>query len=353
MVIIFCDKKYAFCYCCWLFGDESTKRSVWCTGYTDWKHLSKSAKAHGRSKAHLSSAIAASSFRKKLDIRHKLDNQITEEAKKWRTLLNIFSDTVRTLSGLGLALRGHRENLLEDENPGIYLSVIKLISRHKPILQAHIESSERVKYLSKTITFELLDILATETCQAIVNECKSAKFFALIADSTTDVAHLDQMAVLVRYVVINIDIPNSPKVVIKESFLCFVRLKKGDATSICNEITAILFEKFNFEKKYLCGQSYDGAPVMSGGSGGVQVKLKEFLDDGDGSFVPYIHCLSHQMNLVLIHAAEKNASSSIKVFFAHSHRRWEEILKQSESSSRTSDDFGIKLLKELKKKYLV
>lgn len=350
-------QNYAYCHFCWLFGDEVVRKSSWYTGFTDWKHFSRSVMQHSLSKVHLNNAVAVSIFLKKEDIRHQVNQQISNAAKKWRTILNVLLDTVKTLSALGVAFRGHRENMQKDDYPGIYLSIIKLISRHNPILQEHIESSERIKYLSKTITLELLNTLAKETRKAIVNECKAAKFFTLIADSTTDVAHLDQMAILLRYVVIQDKDSNSPKICIKESFLCFVQLKKGDATTICNEITAILFDKYDLQKQYLCGQGYDGAAVMSGIHGGVQAQMKEYV--GDGSFLPYVHCAGHQMNLVLMHAADNNASPSIKVFFAsiqstfkyfsQSHRRWDAILEESKNPSRNSNSFGIQLLTELRK----
>lgn len=275
--------------------------------------------------------------------------------KKWRYVLNIFFDTIRTLSGLGVAFRGHREKM-DEENPGIYLSIIKLISRHNSTLHDHIESSNRIKYLSKTITFELLNILADQTRDFIINECKEAKFFTLIADSTTDVAHLGQMAILVRYVTIQKNETGAKILCIKERFLCFIRIKKGDAVSISHDIIGVLFEKYLFEKIHLCGQAFDGAPVMSGELNGLQALIKRYV--GEKAFVPYIHCTAHQLNLVLSHAAEKFASPSIKLFFAtlqrifnyfsQSHRRWENLLEESKNLSQNTKSFGIQLLEELK-----
>ncbi|KAF0701740.1 zinc finger MYM-type protein 6-like, partial [Aphis craccivora] len=351
------SKHYAYCHYCWLFGDEATKRSAWYTGFTTWKHFYQSSMRHGLSKVHLNNGIAAATFLQKSDIHHKLNKQISEEAKKWKTILNILFDTVKTLSGLGVAFRGHRANLQNDEYPGIYLTVIKLISRHNPILFTHIESPNKIKYSSKTIIYELLSTFADKTRKIIVDECKDAKLFTLLADSTTDVAHLDQMDILLRYVLIQNEDKDPPKVYIKESFLCFTQLKKGDAAYICSEIVNLLFEKYGLEKKHLCGQGYDGAAVKAGKQGGLQAKIKEFV--GNETFVPYIHCAAHQLNLVLVHTAEENTSPSIKVYFtiiqtvfnyfAHSHRRWEALLDVSNRSSSNPNSFGIQLLKELKK----
>ncbi|KAE9521916.1 hypothetical protein AGLY_017723 [Aphis glycines] len=323
-------KHYAYFHYCWLFGDEAEKRSAWYTGFTTWKHFYQSSMRHGLSKVHLNNAVTATTFLQKSDIHHKLNKQINEEAKKWTTILNIIFDTVRTLSGLGVAFRGHRENILSDDYPGIYLTIIKLISRHNPILFSHIESSNRIKYLSKTIMYELLSTLADQTRKIIVDECKDAKFFTLLADSTTDVAHLNQMAILLRYVLIQKEDKDTPKIYRKKSFLLWTR-------------------KETFV--------YDGAAVMAGKQGGLQAKIKEFV--GNETFAPYIHCAAHQVNLVLVHAVEENTSSSIKVFFmniqtvfnyfAHSHRRWEAFLDESCRSSSNPNSFGIQLLKALKK----
>ena len=345
---------YAYCHVCWLFADEKSKRSVWLTGFTDWGHIHTSAKKHSRSKSHLNNVLAATHFLAGKDISHELNKQLSDEAEKWRTVLNILFDTVKTLSSLGLAFRGHRENMRNEKFPGIYLSIIQLISRHNPTLLAHIQSPGRIKYLSKTITNEILDILGDQTRKAIINECKGAKFFTVLADSTTDVAHLDQLAVLVQYVVIK-----DSTVTIKESFLNFIRLSQGDAAYICKQITGLLFDTHDFEKKLMCGQGYDGAPVMSGKDGGVQAQMKQYL--GGQQFVPYVHCPAHQLGLVLEHAAEKNASPSIKVFFSiidaifnyfsRSHKRWDKLIELSQDPSRlasASKKTGVLMLQELK-----
>lgn len=123
----------------------------------------------------------------------------------------------------------------------------------------------------------------------------------------------------------------------KRVILCYIQLKKGNATFICNKVITLLFEKYGFRKNYLCGQGYDGTAEMVGNQGGLQAKIKEYV--GNKIFTPNVYCTAHQLNLVLVHAAEDNSSPSIKVFFAtiqnifnyftHSHRRWEELLQAS------------------------
>ncbi|KAF0714077.1 zinc finger MYM-type protein 1-like, partial [Aphis craccivora] len=332
---------YAYCHFCWIFGENEAKKSSWYRGFTDWKHFKDSYSAHAQSKMHLRSSIATFNFKKLKDIKSSLSNQIDDEVKKWKEILTILFDTVRTLCASGLPLRGHRENIGIPGNHGIYLNIIDLISRHNSTLSSHLNSNSKIKYLSKTITNEVLETLALETKSLIIKQYKKAKFFTLLADSTTDVAHLEQMAILLRYVQIDPECEQS--IVIKESFIGFYSMNKGDSESICNFMIKTIFEDIGLNKSFMVGQGFDGANVMSGKHGGLQAKLNEFL--GEEIYAPYVHCAVHQLNLVLVHAAENNANASIKVFFAtlqkiynyfsKSHSRWKLFLNQTKMNSHT------------------
>jgi len=135
----------------------------------------------------------------------------------------------------------------------------------------------------------------------------------LLADSTTDVAHLEKMAILLRYVQIDPECEQS--IVIKESFIGFYSKNKGDAESICNFMIKTLFEDTGLNKSFMVGQGFDGANVMSGKHGGLQAKLNEFL--GEEIYAPYVQSATHQLNLVLVYATENNVNASIKVFLPH------------------------------------
>ena len=57
----------------------------------------------------------------------------------------------------------------------------------------------------------------------------------------------------------------------------------------------------NLKPANILSQCYDGASVMSGKHGGVQKKLQEKI----GKHIPYVHCFSHQLHLVVVHCMEK------------------------------------------------
>eukprot|EP00102_Acyrthosiphon_pisum_P013340 XP_008182878.1 PREDICTED: uncharacterized protein LOC103309376 [Acyrthosiphon pisum] len=60
----------------------------------------------------------------------------------------------------------------------------------------------------------------------------------------------------------------------------------------------------------LIAQSYDGAAVMSGQNSGVNVRVRETYP-----FANFIHCYTHQLNLIMTQATSQN--KQIKIFFSN------------------------------------
>lgn len=65
--------------------------------------------------------------------------------------------------------------------------------------------------------------------------------------------------------------------------------------------------------------------MLSGKHCGLQAKLNEYL--GEEIYAPYIHCVAHQLNLVLVHVAENNTNASIKDFFSTLQKNYNYFLK--------------------------
>lgn len=80
------------------------------------------------------------------------------------------------------------------------------------------------------------------------------------------------------------------------------------AVALGNEIFTLL-GKFNVSAEKLVAQTYDGARVMSGASGGTQAIVKKSFPNAD-----YIHCKAHVLNLVLLHACTNHRET--KRFFS-------------------------------------
>jgi hypothetical protein len=339
-------KGYVYCHMCWLFGSLQAKTSTFVSpGITDMKHLSERIKTHASSQIHAESMMAYHMFNKSGDIQSSLDKQISSEAAKWREVLTLQFSLIRTMAGLNLPFRGDSRNI-DDPNCGVYLSLLKEISKTNPTLMNHLQSESRIRYLSETITNEQIEILAKLTLNKIIEDIQNAKYWTIITDSTTDISHRDQIAILVRYVSVDYE---HHKVDICESFLTFVEVKDATAKGITSKILQKI-EDLCLDIKYMRGQAYDGASVMSGCDGGVQAVLRRAVEDRAKSekwsqsvFLPYVHCPPHQLALVLLHAAKTEAPIRIINFFGvvediysfmvSSNRRWSLLLSKSETNS--------------------
>jgi len=95
---------------------------------------------------------------------------------------------------------------------------------------------------------EQVKLLPTEVRNVLISECKTAKYYTVIADSRPDISHKCEMAVLLRYVVIDTD---KKQVCICERFIGYYHMNDGTATSIYKIIERVLFDDFKLDQKYL------------------------------------------------------------------------------------------------------
>ena len=95
----------------------------------------------------------------------------------------------------------------------------------------------------------------------ISSEIKTAKYFAILADETTDVHSIEQLVVSVRYVNANNDV--------NESFVGFIAVTDTTGRSLAAEILEHI-ERLGLDKRFIVAQAYDGAAAMSGIYNGTQ-----------------------------------------------------------------------------------
>ena len=95
------------------------------------------------------------------------------------------------------------EKDMPNHNPGIYLFSLHFISTTDTVLAQHLASDRRIKYTSKTNMEEQVKLLAREVRNVVISECETAKFYTITGDSSPDISHKNQMAVLLRYVTVD------------------------------------------------------------------------------------------------------------------------------------------------------
>jgi hypothetical protein len=240
-----------------------------------------------------------------------------------------------------MAFRRHAEYDDDNKNSGNFMSVIKLLAKYDPVLD-NLLSMPRgsVKYLSPTIQNELISLLAQCVKEDILADIKSAPFFSIMVDTTQDIAKIDQLSHVIRYVFVENDDAGKPKrLKVIESFIGYVTVDDQSASGICDTIQDKCLDENQLNLEKLRGQDYDGVASMSGVYSGVQARIA--LQQPKAV---YVHCAAHNLNLALNDAVSDVTEvrnfighvEQIYVFFGHSICRWNLLSTQYESGSNVT-----------------
>lgn len=264
-------------------------------GCSDWKNVTQSLKSHERSSEHIASIstlVSRSCIEGRIDT--EMEKSYQKEKDYWRNVLLRVVAAIKFLTKNGLAFYGSTTKLFTKGN-GNFLSSLEFLSEFDPFLAGHLQKygntgSGHVNYLSSAICNEFINLLAKEVKNLITAELQTAKYFSIIVDSTPDISHVDQLTVIIRYV-----LPNGLPV---ERFLGFVPIFSHTAENLSTVLQTKL-EDLEIIINYCRGQSYDNASNMSGKYNGLQARITE--KSKSAHFVP---CPSHSLNLVGNSAAE-------------------------------------------------
>jgi hypothetical protein len=231
---------------------------------------------------------------------------IAKATNFWREVLRRIITIILTLATLCLPYRGHREIVGCGQcEGGNFLGMIKMqIELGDPFLKELIEKpSGATKYLSPSIQNEIVRMLSDATRNSLVNAIKDVPWYSVIVDTTSDICRIDQISIVVRWV----DLHN---VMIKETFLGFLEAKDGGTAEALSKTVIAYLVQLGVDPLKIRGQGYDGASVMSGDKGGVNVYISRHLEqNGVLSPAPFVHCASHNLNLVVNDAVESNVLS--------------------------------------------
>ncbi|XP_069464067.1 zinc finger MYM-type protein 1-like [Ambystoma mexicanum] len=297
-------KRSLFCFPCLLFGGETAWTKI---GVTDLTHLTEKRKRHESCKSHIENILQLRMLGS-VNIATQLDDAYrrsvmrhNENVDKNRYILSKLIDCVRFCGAFELALRVHDET--EDSlNPGVFRGLVDFVSSIDSAMELHLKNATVFKGTSKTIQNELLDCMLTVTREIIVEQLKCTDYVAIQADDTTDVSTKTQSVLVYRYI--------DERYRIVERFYGFSHLKDSSAQTIATAIMEKLDKVFpeDCHQKKVIAQTYDGASVMRGVSGGVQKKVAEVYPNAH-----YVHCYAHQLNLIIEQAVSK--ISEAQVFF--------------------------------------
>lgn len=267
-----------------IIGDTA---KTFTSGFSDWKHAKECIVEHEGSETHRKAMLTyLLESAEKGQVDSELKKQFETECEYWYEVLRRVVAVVKFLAEL--PFRGHSA-VFGDPSNGNYLGILELLSQFDPFLKAHIEKygnagKGQPSYLSHGICEEFIQLMREKVLCHILNEIEIAKYFSISVDSTPDVAHTDQLTLILRYL--------SREGCIEERFLKFLPITSHTGDSLCTSVLTALKEmEINFDN---CrGQCYDNANNMSGCYKGLQSRLKEI-----NPLVEWVPCAAHTLNLV-------------------------------------------------------
>ncbi|XP_066585503.1 zinc finger MYM-type protein 1-like [Prorops nasuta] len=296
-------------------------------GYLNWQNLSKTLNAHENSKSHLNNYINWINLQKQLKEFTTIDSELEKcfeiEKRHWHAVLQRIVEAIKYLAGQSLALRGSSDVIFRKDN-GNFLKLIEIISKFDFTLANHLsriqnKELQTVHYLGKNIQNEIISLLSKKILQEIVRMVNNSKYYSIILDCTSDVSHIEQMTLIIRFVH-----RDNRNVTVVEHFLGFVEV----SDSIGKGLSQYLLDQLKclqLDYKNMRGQGYDNGANMRGKKNGVQ---RHILNVNSRAF--FFPCAAHTLNLVICDAANVNISTvnffniiqQLYNFFSSSTKRW-------------------------------
>ena len=136
-----------------------------------------------------------------------------------------------------------------------YLGLLELLSQFFPFLAEHIrrygnKGRGQVSYPSSTICEEFVKLLSDRVKAKLIAEIKKAKYYSICKDSTSDIAHIDQLSIVMRYVRID----GQPV----EHFLAVIDIEKHEGKYLFETLKSFL-DECGIKLEDSRGQMYDNA----------------------------------------------------------------------------------------------
>ena len=314
-----------FCLYCSLFCNCDTRSQLSSfvnQGYSEWHNILEKQQRRVGNEYHSTAMTEAFGIIGKFKtVVNTIDYQTSQDIQNrystYPQIIEALARIVYLLGRQGLAFRGHRENLEEDEsNMGNFLAIVKEIANSNPILKEHIEKPIRkdVTYVRPKSQNELIELIGRNFIQCkLLEDIKNSKIHAISADEVTS-SNDEIMSIYFRYVDENLNI--------REVFIEFVVLERITGEHIGNRLLKFYVEN-GLDIREFGGQCYDGAANMqSQKKGPASFILKESLR------AVITHCCSHNLNLSLSSSCKEpiihnilETYKSIIIFFNTSPKR--------------------------------
>ena len=292
------SRQSLYCYPCCLMSSSPSPFSK--GGFNNWKKVHEKLSEHEKSalqvKAQHDFLVSSGKVfdgTGTVNRNKSIQVQIDIKYRNWRAVFQRIVAAIKFLATRGLAFRGSDE-VLGSESNGNFLGTLELISQFDPFFAEHLTN---VSYISCTTCKEFIKLMSDILNEKIVAELKLSKYFSIILDSTPDIAKVDQLTMVIRYV-----LPGGAPV---ERFLKFLPSVGHMEQAFLSEL-----EVQEIDISDCRGQSYDNASNISGAYSGLQVRIK-----AKENLAEYVPCSAHSLNLIGSSAVECTAFGVAFFFF--------------------------------------
>jgi len=161
-------------------------------------------------------------------VKEKLVQETENKRSNGRHILTALLACIKFLAKRNLAFQGSSDRVDDYTAQGNFLSLVKLIAEFDPILKVHLKKfggKGSATNLSNITQNKFIALLADEVCQNLVRAVEEGKYFGFMWDSTPDISHRDQHALVTRHVT---------RGEVKESFLGFFEWMEKPVNCVWN-----------------------------------------------------------------------------------------------------------------------
>lgn len=121
-------------------------------------------------------------------------------------------------------------------------------------LSSYLDKSPSVTYLSSTSVTDIIEAISRPIEEELLSSLRNAKYFALLADESTDEANREQFSIMCKWLHNN---------EVKGHYMGLIHVKKTDALSLLTAIEQFFMAK-NVDLTKVRFLGFDGTNTMSG-----------------------------------------------------------------------------------------
>lgn len=280
-----------FCNICRNFSSQNVIHDVAFTtrGFKSWSIATTAGKGlerHNDSVTHRNAVLNQIESKTRKETNTNVSQLLSENIlQKRRYYIGSIIDVISLLASKELAFRGNWEADTGDEQ-GLFNTMFTFaLQRDSKMKSCQEIMPLNATYRSPQIQNELISVIAQCVRERIVQKVNESSFLTLYADGTKDRNGHEALSIAVRYV-----LDGKPF----ESLLG-IEYSQDLRAEALGLIVINALKSYGVDVKKIVAQCYDGANVMSGDFGGMQVVVSREL----GRNIPYIHCFNHRLHLVI------------------------------------------------------